>query len=91
MEKPGDVPNDIVELFNGYAVMMLKEKMPVSKEAWEKDRALFISRLRAEKQNDALTAYIDRLRNTLGAEIKYGTEFVNEPKATDAPAEEPVE
>lgn len=91
LEKPGDVPNDIVELFNGYAVMMLKEKMPVSKEAWEKDRALFISRLRAEKQNDALTAYIDRLRNTLGAEIKYGTEFVNEPKATDAPAEEPVE
>ncbi|HMY20997.1 MAG TPA: foldase, partial [Polyangium sp.] len=91
LEKPGDVPNDIVELFNGYAVMMLKEKMPVSKEAWEKDRALFISRLRAEKQNDALTAYIDRLRNTLGAEIKYGTEFVNEPKATDAPTEEPVE
>lgn len=91
LEKPGDVPNDIVELFNGYAVMVLKEKMPVSKEAWEKDRALFMSRLRAEKQNDALTAYIDRLRNTLGSEIKYGTEFVNEPKATDTPAEEPAE
>ena len=91
LDKPGDVPNDIVELFNGYAVMVLKEKTPASKEAWEKDRALFIMKLRAEKQNDALTAYIDRLRNTLGAEIKYGTEFVNEPKATDAPAEEPIE
>lgn len=91
LEKPGDVPNDIVELFNGYAVMVLKEKMPVSKEAWEKDRALFMSRLRAEKQNDALTAYIDRLRNTLGSEIKYGTEFVNEPKATDTTTEEPAE
>lgn len=91
LEKPGDVPNDIVELFNGYAVMVLKEKTPASKEAWEKDRALFIMKLRAEKQNDALTAYIDRLRNTLGAEIKYGPEFVNEPKGTEAPAEEPLE
>jgi len=91
LEKPGDAPNDIVELFNGYAVMVLKEKTPASKEAWEKDRAAFIARLRAEKQNDALTAYIDRLRNTLGSEIKYGTEFVNEPKATDTPAEEPLE
>lgn len=91
LEKPGDVPNDIVELFNGYAVMALKEKTPASKEAWEKDRAAFIARLRAEKQNDALTAYLDRLRNTLGAEIKYGSEFINEPKATDTTSEEPVE
>lgn len=89
LEKPGDVPNDIVELFNGYAVMALKEKTPASKEAWEKDRALFIARLRAEKQNDALTAYVDRLRNTLGSEIKYGTEFINEPKASDTATEEP--
>lgn len=89
LEKPGDVPNDIVELFNGYAVMALKEKTPASKEAWEKDRALFIARLRAEKQNDALTAYLDRLRNTLGAEIKYGSEFINEPKASDSATEEP--
>lgn len=91
LEKPGDAPSDIVELFNGYAVMVLKEKTPASKEAWEKDRPLFIARLRAEKQNDALTAYLDRLRNTLGSEIKYGSEFINEPKATDAPAEEPIE
>jgi peptidyl-prolyl cis-trans isomerase D len=88
LEKPGQAPNDIVELYNGYAVMVLKEKTPVSKEAWEKDRAAFTARLRAEKQNDALTAYIDRLRNTLGSEIKYGAEFINEPKASESPAEE---
>jgi peptidyl-prolyl cis-trans isomerase D len=91
LEKPGDVPSDIIELFNGYAVMVLKEKTPASKEAWEKDRAPFIARLRAEKQNDALTAYIDRLRNTLGAEIKFGSEFVNEPKASDTSTDEPIE
>ncbi|MBK9265084.1 MAG: peptidylprolyl isomerase [Polyangiaceae bacterium] len=91
LEKPGDVPNDIVELFNGYAVMVLKEKTPASKEAWEKDKTMFIARLRAEKQNDALTAYLDRLRNTLGAEIKYGPEFVNEPKESDPSSEEPTE
>lgn len=91
LEKPGDAPNDIIELFNGYAVMVLKEKTPATKEAWEKDRAPFIARLRAEKQNDALTAYIDRLRNTLGAEIKYGPEFVNEPKPSETANEEPIE
>ena len=91
LEKPGDVPNDIVELFNGYAVMVLKEKTPASKEVWEKDRALFVARLRAEKQNDALTAYLDRLRNTLGSEIKYGSEFVNEPKDSDSSTEQPTE
>ncbi len=88
LEKPGQAPNDIIALYNGYAVMVLKEKTPVSKEAWEKDRAAFTARLRAEKQNDALTAYIDRLRNTLGSEIKYGAEFINEPKASESPAEE---
>lgn len=91
LEKPGDAPNDIVPTMYGYAVMVLKDKKPASKEQWEKDRADFIARLRMEKQEDALTAYVERLRNTLGTEIKYGPEFITEPKPSkkdEAPVEE---
>ena len=93
LEKPGDVPNDIVQTATGYAVMVLKDKKPASKEAWEKDRVDFIMRLRSEKQEDALVAYIQRLRNTLGTEIKYGPEFITEPKPSkdkEIPVEDPT-
>jgi peptidyl-prolyl cis-trans isomerase D len=91
LEKPGDAPNDIVQTMSGYAVMVLKEKKPASKEQWEKDRADFIARMRQEKQEDALTAYVARLRNTLGTEIKYGPEFITEAKPSkkdEVPVEE---
>jgi peptidyl-prolyl cis-trans isomerase D len=80
LQKPGDVADNIVETAVGYAVMVLKEKKPASKEEWEKDRAQYIAMYRAEKQEDALVAYLERLRNTLGTEIKYGQEFITEAK-----------
>ncbi|HVK68038.1 MAG TPA: peptidylprolyl isomerase [Polyangium sp.] len=81
LEKPGDAADEIVQLFNGYAVMVLKEKKPASKEEWEKDRPTFMAQFREEKQEDALVAYISRLRNTLGTEIKFGgAEFTTEAK-----------
>ena len=61
--------------------MVLKEKKPASKEEWDKDRASFVAQFREEKQEDALVAYIARLRNTLGTEIKFGgAEFTTEAK-----------
>jgi len=92
LEKPGDVADNIIETASGYAVMVLKDKKPASKEDWAKDRSNFIVRLRAEKEEDALVAYIERLRSTLGTEIKYGQEFITEAKPSkDAPVEEPTE
>jgi len=78
LEKPGDVPDDIVPLFSGYAVMQLKEKKPASKEEWEKDRVAFLASYRAQKERDALSAYIARLKSTLGTEIQIHPEFRNE-------------
>jgi len=89
LEKPGDAADEIIELQSGYAVMVLKKKEPASKEAWEKDRADFTARLRSEKEEDALVAYIMRLRNTLGTEIKFGgAEFTTESKPTRSESDE---
>jgi len=89
LQKPGDAPDDIVQMTTGYAVMVLKEKKPASKEEWEKDRAMFTRNVRMRKQEDALIAYIERLRSTLGTEIKVASEFITEAKPQkEAPVEE---
>jgi peptidyl-prolyl cis-trans isomerase D len=81
LEKPGDVPNDIVPLESGYAVLQLKEKTPATKEQWEKDREFYMSAMRNAKQQDALVGYITRLRGNL--EVKPNGAIVNEPKVKD--------
>jgi peptidyl-prolyl cis-trans isomerase D len=80
LEKPGDVMGDVVPLERGYAVVQLKEKTPVSKEQWEKDRDGFLSGMRARKELDALINYMKRLRTAAEKEIKVKPEFQAEPK-----------
>ena len=81
LEKPGDVPGDVLPLEDqmGYAVIQLKEKNPPTKEQWDKDREFYVSKMREFKQNDALIAYMQRLRAPVSGEIKYSP-IVNEPK-----------
>jgi len=71
LEKPGAVPNDILPLESGYAVIQLKEKTPASKEDWEKNREFYVNAMRGAKQNDALVAYIKRLRSQIVGEPKF--------------------
>ena len=71
LEKPGAVPNDILPLESGYAVIQLKEKSPASKEEWEKNREFYVNAMRSAKQNDALIAYIKKLRSQVVGEPKF--------------------
>jgi peptidyl-prolyl cis-trans isomerase D len=71
LEKPGAVPNDIVPLETGYAVLQLKEKTPASKEEWEKNREFYVSAMRGAKQNDALIAYVKKLRSQVVGDPKF--------------------
>ena len=80
LEKPGDVVGDVVPMERGYAVIQLKEKTPVSKEQWDKDREGFLSGMRARKELDALIQYAKRLRQMSEKEIKVKPEFQTEPK-----------
>ena len=81
LQKPGDVLNDPVQLRDGYAVVTLKEKTPVKKEDWEKDRDQILSQIRTAKQVDALTAYVQRARSKIESEapIKRNEAVTNEP------------
>ncbi|MFO0592779.1 MAG: peptidylprolyl isomerase [Polyangiaceae bacterium] len=81
LQKPGDVLNDPVQLRDGYAVVTLKEKAPVKKEDWEKDRDQILSQIRTAKQIDALTLYIARARSKIESEspIKRNESITSEP------------
>ncbi|MGK4005568.1 peptidylprolyl isomerase [Sorangium sp. So ce1036] len=78
LDKPGDLPKDVVALENGYAVIQLKEKTSPSQEQWEKDREFYTSAMRAAKQNDALVGYIRRLKSTIGSEVRYDQNLLKE-------------
>ncbi|WP_437878286.1 peptidylprolyl isomerase [Sorangium sp. So ce513] len=82
LEKPGDLPKDVVALENGYAVIQLKEKTSPTQEQWDKDREFYISAMRAAKQNDALVGYIRRLRSTLGTP-KYDERLITESRPAE--------
>lgn len=65
LQKPGDTTSDIVPLRGGYAVAVLKEKTPATKESWLKDtkeREDTLTGIRKTKQVEALTLYLQRLR-----------------------------
>ncbi|AUX41983.1 foldase [Sorangium cellulosum] len=83
LDKPGDLPKDVVALENGYAVIQLKEKSSPSQEQWEKDREFYTAAMRAAKQNDALIGYMRRLKSTIGSELKYDQALLKEPKPSD--------
>lgn len=80
LRKPGDTPSDVLPLQAGYAVMQLKEKTPVSKEAWDGERERYVSSLRNTKQIEALANYLRQLRSKLVTEIKENPAVVSEPK-----------
>jgi peptidyl-prolyl cis-trans isomerase D len=86
LEKAGDVPSDLVPLDAGYAVFQLKEKTPASKEEFEKERDMYVGEMKRKKQQDALVAYMKRLRANVT--IAPNHQVVDEPKASD-PAKGP--
>ncbi|MEZ4296360.1 MAG: peptidylprolyl isomerase [Polyangiaceae bacterium] len=89
LEKPGDTTANVVPLRGGYAIAVLKEKTPVKKEDWEKDREETLDAIRKTKQNDALILYVQRLRLRAEREsqIKRNEAITNEPpeEKSDAP------
>jgi len=86
IEKPGGLPDDVIKLVDGYAVAQLKERQPVSDEDWKKNRADYLAGLRRQKQQDALVAYVQRLRSKYGKEISYKIKLTDD-AADDAPPE----
>jgi peptidyl-prolyl cis-trans isomerase D len=93
LDKPGDTTKEIVPLRSGYAVVVLKEKTPVKKEEWEQERDKTLGEIRKNKQAEALTLYVQRLKAKAQAEapIKENQALINPPEEkneTPAPEDE---
>jgi peptidyl-prolyl cis-trans isomerase D len=80
LEKDGDVPDDLIKLEDGYAVMQLKEKSAASREQFESERETFVAAMLAAKQADALNGYVMRLRDGAKAEIKLNEAYGKSPE-----------
>jgi peptidyl-prolyl cis-trans isomerase D len=79
LQKDGDVPDDLIKLDDGYAVMQLKEKSDASREQFESERDTFVAAMLAAKQADALNGYVLRLREAAKSEIKLNEAYGKAP------------
>jgi peptidyl-prolyl cis-trans isomerase D len=71
LKKPGDTPDDVIKLYDGYAVAKLKERRSVSKDDWEKERPRYLENMVQERQRDALIEYVQRLREQHARQVSY--------------------
>lgn len=79
LAKEGDLPDDLVKLDDGYAVMQLKEKTAATREQFDKDRETYMAALLAAKQAEALNEYVERLRASAKGDIKINELYANPP------------
>ena len=85
LEDKGATPNDVIKLYDGYAVAQLVERQPVDEKKWSEERVAFIDGLRRERQRDALVAYVNRLRKPYKDQIAIKVKLSEEEEKT-APA-----
>lgn len=65
-----------VAMLKGVAVVQLKDKTSAARADFEKDKDLIMRRLRQVKRQDALVAYVERLREDAKDEIRISAELL---------------
>jgi peptidyl-prolyl cis-trans isomerase D len=81
LDKPDAVAERPVETDTGLVVLQLKEKTPVSKEEFEKERWALMRVLTDTKASEALTRYVADLRRAAGNKLKVDARYAEETKA----------
>ncbi len=77
---PDAVDEHPIETATGLVVLQLKEKMPVSREDFEKEKWPLVRMLQQAKGNEALTRYVADLRKRAGSKLKVDDRFSQEKK-----------
>jgi len=85
LKKPGEAPSDLVKLPNGYAVLQLVERKTPGKQEFDGERERYARALLGAKQQDALIAYVNRLREVAKAEIKVNQAYLADKAPEEAP------
>lgn len=83
LKEPEAVDEKPIETSNGLVVMQLKEKMPTSKEDFEKEKWALLRAMTDRKGNEALVRYVAELRRAAGSKLKVDARYAEESK-TDA-------
>jgi peptidyl-prolyl cis-trans isomerase D len=78
LAQPGDVPRDLIKLDNGYAVLQLTGRKAPSPQDFDNDRERYSRALLAAKQQDALIAYVNRLRDAAKDKIKINPTYLQD-------------
>jgi parvulin-like peptidyl-prolyl isomerase len=81
---PDAVDDKPIETTTGLVVLQLKEKMPVSREDFEKEKWPLLKILQQAKADEALTSYVADLRKRAGSKLKVDERFSQETKQTDS-------
>ena len=75
LEKPGAVAEDVIKLYSGFGVVTLAERVAVDDKQWEEKRRETIESMRANKQRDAIVAYVQRLRKEGAKDVRTFVRF----------------
>lgn len=73
-----EVYPDPIPTRDGLAILQLKDKEPVTPEAYAADKAEFVRELRERAQSDALNAYVSRLRQAHANDIVIDQRFLEQ-------------
>ncbi|HTQ07650.1 MAG TPA: peptidylprolyl isomerase [Polyangiaceae bacterium] len=84
LSAPDAVDEQPVTTRTGLVVMQLKEKTPVSREQFEKEKWPIVRHLEQRKADAALTRYVADLRKAAGSKLKIDERFAQESKAESA-------
>ena len=88
--KDGETMDEPVRATDGFEVVRLKEHHAATHEDFMKDREQELQQLLVAKQNEALSLYVQRLRDAQKGAIKRDESFLKEPEAKDGgPPTEP--
>jgi parvulin-like peptidyl-prolyl isomerase len=68
---------------DGLAVLQLKEREPVKREDFDKEKAEFMRELKQKAEAEALTAHVSRLRQAREKEIVVNTRFLEDKSDAD--------
>jgi parvulin-like peptidyl-prolyl isomerase len=75
LQKDGDLAPEPLDTVSGVAVLQLKSKEMADKKSFDEEKAVLLEQFRSRKADDALTAYIERLRDKAGT-IKFDPKHV---------------
>lgn len=83
LQTVGEVYAEPIPTRDGLAVMQLKEREPVKREDFDKEKVEFMRELKQKAEVEALSAHVGRLRQAREKEIVVNTRYLEDKSAAD--------